>query len=336
MNGCFNVKNIFCIFLFLNLLFLNNSYSQKYNSVDSIVLKYPKHFKTTKQLADQIQKDFSSEYDKSRAIYTWMALNIIYDTKALLHPKPLKAIVYKTALEKDLKFQEVKNNTINKVFRKKRGVCEGYSLLFQHLATLAGLKSQVINGMAKTTAVDIGRRKAIMNHAWNTVMIDGKWRLVDVTWGAGAVINKQNLWVKNFTPFYFDTPSTYFFTKHLPDSGVWETEILEEEEFLKAPLLYDFFFTEGYEIIEPKSGIITAVDNQKITFKIKNLSRFDKVSCINNRDKPIKVNYGKEDNDVLVFDVVYHKKDGRLLTLFVSGNAIAAFKIIPKSSISIP
>ena len=84
-------KSIFYIFLFLNLLLSNYFYSQKYNSVDSIVIKYPKYFNSPKQLADQIQKDFASEYEKARAIYTWMALNISYDVKAWLNPKPIKS-----------------------------------------------------------------------------------------------------------------------------------------------------------------------------------------------------------------------------------------------------
>lgn len=323
----------FYILLLLNLLIFNVSYSQKYDSVDSIVLKYPKHFETPKQLADQILKDFISEYDKSRAIFTWMALNISYDVKSWLNPKPTKSVVYKTQLEKDLKFQEIKNKTIKDVFKKHLAVCSGYSLLFNHLATLTGLKSNIIEGMAKTTVNDIGRKKTITNHAWNSVMIDGRWRLIDVTWGAGAIVNEQNLWIKKFNPIYFDADPKYFFTKHLPISGVWENKIIDESDFLKAPLLYDEYIDEDYEILEPKSGIIDVVDNQKITFKIKNISKYENVSYANKYDVFTKVTSVLDENDMLVFDIIYHKSDGRNITLYVSGRAIASFKFIPKSKI---
>lgn len=326
-----NLKNIVYTFLFLNLLFSNYLYSQKYNSVDIIVLKYPKHFETPKQLANQIQKDFTSEYDKARAIYTWMALNISYDVKTWLNPKPLKTITFKTQLEKDLKLQEIKNVTIKNVFKKHLAVCNGYSLLFNHLATLVGLKSDIIEGMAKITPDDIGRRKPIMNHAWNSVMIDGSWRLIDVTWGAGFIANKQGLWVKEFSPFYFDTPSKVFFTKHLPTSRVWLNRSIDEENFLKAPLLYDEYSDEDYEILEPKTGIIEVIDKQKIVFKIKNLSRYENLSYTNKYDVPVQIKSIKDENKILVFDIIYNKKDGRYITLFVDGKAIATFKIIPKA-----
>jgi transglutaminase/protease-like cytokinesis protein 3 len=327
------MRKTFYIFLFLNFIFSNFSYAQKYNSVDSIVIKYPKHFDTSKQLADQIQKDFTSEYDKARAIYTWMALNISYDVKTWMNPKPIKSITYKTQLEKDLKLQEIKNKTIKEVFKKQLAVCNGYSILFNHLATLVGLKSDIIEGMAKITPEDIGRRKSIMNHAWNSVLIDGTWRLIDVTWGAGYIANKQNLWVKEFSPFYFDTPSKIFFTKHLPASRVWLNESIDEGNFLKAPLLYDEYSDEDYKILEPKIGVIEAVDNQKIVFRIKNLSRHENLSFTNKYDVPTQIKSGKDENNILVFDIIYHRRDGRYITLFVDGKAIATFKIIPKSEV---
>ncbi len=326
-------KKIFFTFLFLNLLFSSGIYSQKYNSVDSIVLKYPKHFKSRKELGNQIQKDFTSEYDKSRAIFTWMALNISYDVKSWLNPKPTKTISYKTQLEKDLKIQEIKNTTITTVFKKHLAVCDGYSLLFNHLATLVGLQSDIIHGMSKTTLDDIGRKKIRIDHAWNSVMIDGTWRLKDVTWGAGATVNKQGLWVKMFSPIYFDTTPQFFFTKHFPATGVWLNQIIDEEIFLKAPLLYDQYIDENYEILEPKSGIIEAVDNQKIVFRIKNLTRYDNLSYKGKSDVSTQINSIKKEDNVLEFDVFYRKKEGRFITLYVNGWAISAFKIVPKFEI---
>ena len=326
-------KYIFYTFLFLNLLFLNFSYSQKFNSIDSIVLKYPKHFRSPKELANQIQKDFTSEYEKSRAIFTWLALNISYDIKTFLNPKPLKSISYETQLEKDLKFQEIKNEKIKEAFRKRIAVCEGYSLLFNHLATLVGLKSDIIHGMSKTTFDDIGPKKTRINHSWNSVMIEGAWRLIDVTWGAGMIVNKQNLWVREFNPIYFDTNPKIFFFNHLPVSRVWQTQILDDKEFLKAPLLYETFFAEGYEILEPKSGIIEVVDSQNIKFKIKNLSHYDNLVYRGKSDISTQIKSIKDENNILEFDVFYHKKDGRFITFYLNSKAIATFKVVLKTKL---
>lgn len=81
------IKKITVIFLFLNFIFLHSSYSQKYSDVDRAIVKYPKHFNSTEDLAEKIQEDFSSDGDKARAIYTWIALNVKYDYASFLKPQ---------------------------------------------------------------------------------------------------------------------------------------------------------------------------------------------------------------------------------------------------------
>ena len=65
--------------LLINVIFLYSSFAQKYNAVDKVVLKYPKSFSSTEKLAERIEKDFTSDYDKARAIYSWIAFNVKYD-----------------------------------------------------------------------------------------------------------------------------------------------------------------------------------------------------------------------------------------------------------------
>ena len=55
-----------------------------------------------------------------------------------------------------------------------KGVCEGYSKLFQYLCYLVGINANQAGGIA-----DGG------NHMWNTAFIDGNWYQVDVTWDDG-------------------------------------------------------------------------------------------------------------------------------------------------------
>ena len=67
---------------FLLLLSLNTLVAQNFELVDSKVSLYPKHYASAEALAAQIEKDFSSETDKVRAIYKWLTLNINYDIEA--------------------------------------------------------------------------------------------------------------------------------------------------------------------------------------------------------------------------------------------------------------
>nr|WP_315151550.1 transglutaminase domain-containing protein [uncultured Flavobacterium sp.] len=321
-------KNIIQLLSFY--LFFITAYSQDYQRVDKIVGSYPVSFHTPLDLANKIKQDFTSESDKARAVFTWMALNISYDMEAYLNPKPSKSFSFKNEEKKYLKLYKIRNKEINTVFRKHKGVCSGYSLLYYHLASLVGLHAQIIDGDSKTKTSDIGKKRVEMNHAWNAVMIDGIWRLVDVTWGAGETINENNLWVKKFKPIYFDTDPKMFFANHLPVSKIWNNKTIDETLFLQSPLLYSDYFEKEVEILEPKFGVIEVEGNQKINFKIKNRYRFQEIGYRMNSDPLIVVNPTTVENDIEQFDIDYHKKEGRYITIYVSRSAIAVFKIMPK------
>ncbi|WP_281635887.1 transglutaminase domain-containing protein [Flavobacterium marginilacus] len=320
-------KNIFR--LFFVFFFFNSIYSQDYQRVDKAVGYYPSSFSSPLELANKIKQDFTSEGDKARAVFTWMALHINYDIETYLNPKPAKSFSYDNELERDFKWHEIRNKEINTVFRKQKAVCSGYSLLYYHLATLVGLQGQIIEGGSKTKFDDIGRKKIAINHTWNAVMIDGTWRLVDVTWGAGEIINENNLWVKKFNPIYFDSNPKIFFAKHMPVSKVWDNKSLDEVFFLKGPLFFDEYFSKEVEIVEPINGVIEVRGNQKINFKIKNRSKNQEIRYATKGDT-ISVNPNKIDDNLEQFEVDYTKRDGRFIKIYASGSVIAVFKIMPK------
>ena len=68
--------------LFITLLLVCISsflQAQNFKAVDEKVRTYPKNIVSSEQLAAQIEHDFSTDIDKVRAIYTWLATNITYD-----------------------------------------------------------------------------------------------------------------------------------------------------------------------------------------------------------------------------------------------------------------
>jgi transglutaminase/protease-like cytokinesis protein 3 len=323
------IKKIAFIFFFLNSVFLYSTYSQKYNAIDTIVLKYPKHFSSTEDLAARIQKDFTSEYDKARAIYSWIALNIKYDYKTYLNPQKPVQFSYRNEAEKQKQIELIKEKTWQKAFDSQKAVCEGFTLLYQRLASLTGLKSQVIRGDSKRLLTDIGRKKLLSNHAWNIVQVDGKWILLDATWGQGYYDSNKNRMVNYYNSVYFDTDSKYFFAKHFPDSGMYLGSKLNQEEFLNGPLIYDKSIEENLEILKPYSGIIKANDGDKIAFKIKNILKSDTFYYLK-KGQPVKVENPKEVRGSLEFQITYDKKMGSFITFFLYQNSIASFKIISK------
>ena len=324
------IKKFTVIFLFLNFLFLHCSYAQKYSDVDRTIVKYPKQFSSTEDLARKIQEDFSSDGDKGRAIYTWIALNVKYDYASFLKPQRTQGFSYSTEAEKQRKIKQINDKLIQKTFDSQKAVCEGFTALYQHLAGLVGLKSEIIRGDSKTRLADIGRKNTSSNHAWNTVLIDKKWRLIDVTWGQGYYDSSKGRMVNDFDPIYFDTDPDYFFAKHFPDSGSYLGSKLNKEEFLNGPLIYNKTIAGDYKIKSPDSGIIEAKYGGKITIEIKNVSKSNVVFYLNKKNQPVKIQNSKEKRGGLEFQITYDKNIGDYITIYLDTFSIASFKVIRK------
>jgi len=323
-------KKFALIFLLLNSIFINFTFSQKISEVDKIVAKYPKSFDSTEQLAERIEKDFDSDAERARAIYGWIAFNIRYDYNAYLNPPRVQGFSYSTEAEKQRKIKQLNDNLIQKAFKSKKAVCEGFTALYQHLASLMGIKCEIIRGDSKISVRDIGRKTTSSNHAWNMVLIDKKWRLIDVTWGQGYYDSSKGRMVNDFNPVYFDTDPDYFFAKHFPDSGTYLGERLSKEDFLNGPLIYNTTIEKDYKIKSPDSGIVEARNGDKITVEIKNLSKSNQVFYLNKKNQPVKVQNPKEKRGGLEFQITIDNHIGDYITVFADTNSVVSFKVVSK------
>jgi len=323
-------KKISFLLLLLTIIFFNFSFSQKISEVDKIVAKYPKSFNTTEKLAERIEKDFDSEAERARAIYTWIAFNIRYDYNAYLNPQRTQGFSYSSEAEKQRKIKQINDNLIQKTFDSKKAVCEGFTALYQNLAEQVGLKCEIVRGDSKTRLVDIGRKNTASNHAWNMVLVDKKWRLIDVTWGQGYYDSSKGRMVNDFDPIYFDTDPDYFFAKHFPDSGAFLGDRLSKSDFLNGPLIYNTTIQKDYKIKSPDSGIIEARNGEKITIEIKNVSKANQVFYLNKRNQPVKILNPKEKRGGLEFQIAIDNNIGNYITIFIDTNSIVSFKIVSK------
>ncbi len=82
------------------------------------------------------------------------------------------------------------------------GVCEAYSAAYKLIMTKLDIPCEIVESDA-------------MNHAWNTIEIDGEWLHVDVTWD-DPIVNEST---ENITPYY-----DYFMVSdaELADHYDWE------------------------------------------------------------------------------------------------------------------
>jgi exonuclease VII small subunit len=201
---------------FLKILFLVVipffSLSQNRNSafaaLDDKIFNLPEYrSENTDSLVKILTKDFSSETEKVRAVFVWVANNISYNV-----PKYAERSRQANVIQKKADLSESAENII----QKRKAVCEGYSNLMEALCTKAGIQCVVVEG--------IGRPEKNQNdlHAWNAVKIDGEWKLLDATWSAGGINVNKNKFEKRFDDTFFLMPPAEFIKTHYPFDPVWQ------------------------------------------------------------------------------------------------------------------
>jgi hypothetical protein len=213
-----------------------------YSAIDIHALAAPASVQTSfKSLASWLTGPCRSDEEKARAIFRWIAQNIEYDVNALLKGGPM-------------------SGSARDALRNKRGVCEGYAGLFMELARASGIKAAKISGFAKGYGYALGQPLGtIPNHSWNAVSIDGQWRLMDCTWGAGY-IGDDDKFHREFNQHFFFTPPKEFIYDHLPENDEWQLldPPMSREEYERTVHVKPGFFTLGLTLGGHTNGTLRA------------------------------------------------------------------------------
>jgi transglutaminase/protease-like cytokinesis protein 3 len=152
-------------------------------------------------LVRYLTEDLSTDVEKFRSLFVWIADNIAYDGEAL-------------------RTGDVRSMSVEEIFLTRKGVCQHYAELLSYFSVMAGLNCKTIGGRA------IGYPKSILLddtlHAWNVVRLRGAWYLADATWSAGW-LDDDFLFHKapKHDRYFLDDPAK-FVKSHLPDDPVWQ------------------------------------------------------------------------------------------------------------------
>lgn len=153
------------------------------------------------EITAEIITDDMSDLEKELAINAYLCDNAVYDDGAL-----------ESAAENDFQYvDEIFNDSFTAygVLVNNVGVCASYSAAFKLLADAAGLESVVVTGYLEGS----------LPHAWNKVLIDGEWHIVDST-------NNDNEVIQN----------ALF---NLSDSAAYAM-LVEDDRFVLDGSLYDY------------------------------------------------------------------------------------------------
>ncbi len=292
------MKFVLLSFLFFGLSFFSTKlHSQNYALVDSIVDNYPKYDIGLEDISSLIAKDFYKEEDKARAVFKWVTSNISFDVElgAKMDFKSLKAFSYSTEEEKIKKEKVFKTEVINQTFRTRKTVCHGYAFIVEYLCKKLGLEVEVVTGTLKTTPSEIGIFPNTINHAWNVIKINGQWKFVDATLGAGFISTNSGLFKFDFNDGYFFTNSELFFLNHYPSNEKWLLIAKNRNDFAKPPFYFGNYFKYNYRIIGPESGIYSK-KKSNFSFTVKGIDEYDSVQYILNSNEKtlLEQDYTKE------------------------------------------
>lgn len=168
-------------------------------------------------LARSLTEGAATDSARAAAVYAWVARNIAYDL-ASYDSSPAGAAA-----------------AAEMVYRRRVALCGGFVALYARLARESGLVVQPIVGHAKGFGYVHGRSTRRDNHAWLAVLINGRWRLVDPTWGAGAV--RDGRFEPAFSWSYFLVSPDELILSHFPKDAAWQLvdRTMSRREFERLP-----------------------------------------------------------------------------------------------------
>ncbi|XP_064291681.1 kyphoscoliosis peptidase isoform X7 [Passer domesticus] len=201
---------------------------------------------SVEELVKALLKQARTDLEKVRAIWMWICHHIEYDVvgyhnKSQLSSKP------------------------RDVLQMGKSICEGYAELFEHMCSLAGIQCKKLSGHAKGHGYKTGQTfTGDSDHAWNAVYLEGRWHLLDSTWGSGSVDDSFTKFTYRYNEFYFLTHPALFINNHFPDNSNWQLlkPTLTLKEFENNMLHNSNFYTLGLLAAHPETPIIQTVNGK--------------------------------------------------------------------------
>lgn len=179
------------------------SYGQNqrdFSTVDSIMLQIPDSLTySTTDITGYANRHFVDDESKLRAYFTWLASNISYDLTD----------------KREYIADDELDDYIEGTLRWRRGKCQAYAEVFHGLCKKSGIESKVVMGLVKP-----GNGAPVVSHAWIAAKNNGRWILIDPTFGSGYYLNGK--YVREFDNAFFDADPNGLIKTHYPLDPIWQ------------------------------------------------------------------------------------------------------------------
>lgn len=222
----------------------SNCISQDYYSdsyLDSIILPVGScKNKNLKEIASVLKLKSKNDLLQYSIIAKWVVNNLYYSLDA-------------------------KGKDFNYTLNTRKAVCYQYALIVDSLSKYCDLECEFIDGYAK--AANINKAYGLELHSWNSIKIDGKIYLSDITWCDFEVGKKNKFNDKLLKPYFLVEPQK-FIIDHFPNNKDQKYTSYSWRKFKNNPFFYcgiydvfDFYFTK-----ENKLKLFTRQKKMEITF----------------------------------------------------------------------
>ena len=131
-------------------------------------------YNVAKSVVNEIIGKDMTDLEKVLAFYDWLILNVEYDYQAM------ETVNYSN--EEAYKYQAFH---LEGVFISYKAVCDGLAKAMSLLCWIEDIPCYKVSGYVYNKSGGTG-------HAWNKVYVDGKWYMVDTTWGGTTLHDSIN------------------------------------------------------------------------------------------------------------------------------------------------
>lgn len=303
-----------------------------FTKADNIAkLNRNENLKNLPLLCYKLTHKLSTDVEKFRAIYTWVATNIKADAKT--HNKV-------TRMREKFKNDSVSlsnwNTTYKKiVFKKlvkhKKTMCTGYAYLIKEMASIVNIESKIINGYGRTVSSNIDMLENI-NHSWNSVKLNNKWYLCDATWSSGY-IDENDIFITDYNTGYFLTDPVLFSKNHYPLQQKWLLNTTQTvSNFTESPLVYGEIFRHQIISLFPEKMKLTVNKKETILFKLNSLKNNSSknitlIHFLGNTIKKLKIDDLNKNNHTITFKHKFKWKGTYDIHLKIDDDIIATYVV---------
>lgn len=128
---------------------------------------------------NQICNNTMSDYDKALAIYTWIIDNVQYDYNAVTYCEEDNSYGYTLQTNYWMYYDAYYLEGVFAQNGTRVAVCDGMAKAYTLMCQMEGINCVRVTGSVSSGSTSGG-------HAWNRVCLDGKWYILDTTWGGAS------------------------------------------------------------------------------------------------------------------------------------------------------